>query len=78
MYSGFYAVTINNSQGSDYAVVILPIFMQYYLMLSRNLIYTWFTRAKQLAILLGTKKAISFAIQQVKNQQRYTLNWQIG
>lgn len=68
-----WAVTIHKSQGSEYPVVILPIYMQHYLMLSRNLIYTGLTRAKQLAILVGPQKAIALAIRQVKDQQRYTL-----
>ncbi|MBV8884129.1 MAG: ATP-binding domain-containing protein [Chroococcidiopsidaceae cyanobacterium CP_BM_RX_35] len=68
-----WAVTIHKSQGSEYPVVILPIFMQHYMMLSRNLLYTGLTRAKQLAILVGPKKAIGLAVRQVKDQQRYTL-----
>jgi len=68
-----WSVTIHKSQGSEYPVVILPIYMQHYLMLSRNLLYTGLTRAKQLAILLGPKKAIGLAIHQIKDQQRYTL-----
>ncbi|WP_036536050.1 ATP-dependent RecD-like DNA helicase [Neosynechococcus sphagnicola] len=68
-----WAVTVHKSQGSEYPVVILPIYMQHYLMLSRNLLYTGLTRAKQLAILVGPQKAISLAVRQVKDQQRYTL-----
>ncbi|PSB27181.1 ATP-dependent RecD-like DNA helicase [Stenomitos frigidus ULC18] len=68
-----WAITIHKSQGSEYPVVILPIYMQHYLMLSRNLIYTGLTRAKQLAIVVGPQKAIALAIRQVKDQQRYTL-----
>ncbi|MGB8699704.1 MAG: ATP-binding domain-containing protein, partial [Thermosynechococcaceae cyanobacterium] len=45
-----WAVTIHKSQGSEYPVVILPMFMQHYMMLSRNLLYTGLTRAKKLAI----------------------------
>jgi exodeoxyribonuclease V alpha subunit len=67
-----FATTIHKSQGSEYPVVILPIFMQHYLMLSRNLLYTGLTRAKKLAILVGSQKAISLAIRQVKDRQRYT------
>jgi exodeoxyribonuclease V alpha subunit len=48
-------------------------FMQHYLMLSRNLLYTGLTRAKQLAILVGPPKAIGIAVRQVKDQERYTL-----
>jgi exodeoxyribonuclease V alpha subunit len=44
--------------------------MQHYMMLSRNLIYTGLTRAKQLAILVGSAKAIGLAVRQVKDQQR--------
>lgn len=68
-----WSVTIHKSQGSEYPVVILPLFMQHSLLLSRNLIYTGLTRAKQLAIFVGTQSAIQFAVQQIKNQQRYTL-----
>ena len=68
-----WAVSIHKSQGSEYPVVILPIYMQHSLLLSRNLIYTGLTRAKQLAIFVGPQKAIEFAVNQTKNQQRYTL-----
>ncbi len=68
-----WAVTIHKSQGSEYPVVILPMFMQHYLMLSRNLLYTGLTRAKQLAIIVGPTKAIGLAVRQVKDKERYTL-----
>ena len=68
-----WSISIHKSQGSEYPVVILPLFMQSYTMLSRNLLYTGLTRAKQLAILVGQQKAISIALRQVKDQQRYTL-----
>jgi exodeoxyribonuclease V alpha subunit len=68
-----WAITIHKSQGSEYPVVILPTYMQHYLLLSRNLIYTGLTRAKKLAIFVGPQKAIGFATRQVKDQQRYTL-----
>ncbi|XGW00384.1 MAG: ATP-dependent RecD-like DNA helicase [Leptolyngbya sp. BL-A-14] len=68
-----WAVTIHKSQGSEYPVVILPLYMQHYLMLSRNLIYTGLTRAKKLAFVVGPQKAIALAVRQVKDQQRYTL-----
>jgi exodeoxyribonuclease V alpha subunit len=68
-----WAVTIHKAQGSEYPVVILPMFMQHYLMLSRNLLYTGLTRAKKLAILVGPPKAIGLAVRQVKDTERYTL-----
>ncbi|MBL1211699.1 ATP-dependent RecD-like DNA helicase, partial [Geminocystis sp. GBBB08] len=67
-----YAVTIHKSQGSEYPVVILPIYMQHYMMLSRNLFYTGLTRAKQMAIIIGQEKPIAIAVKQVKDRLRYT------
>ncbi|MGA1131001.1 MAG: ATP-dependent RecD-like DNA helicase [Prochlorotrichaceae cyanobacterium] len=67
-----WAITIHKSQGSEFPVIVLPLVMQHYLMLSRNLFYTGLTRAKQLAILLGSQKAIGLAIRQIRDRQRYT------
>lgn len=68
-----FATTIHKAQGSEYPVVILPLYMQHYLMLSRNLLYTGLTRARRLAILVGPQKAIGLAVRQTRDRQRYTL-----
>ncbi|NEQ48255.1 MAG: ATP-binding domain-containing protein [Leptolyngbya sp. SIOISBB] len=68
-----FATTIHKSQGSEYPVVVLPIFRQHYNMLSRNLLYTGITRARKLVVLVGPQGAIKLAVQQVKDQERYTL-----
>lgn len=57
-----YAITIHKSQGSEFPVVILPMSMQHYLMLQRNLIYTGLTRARKLAIFIGSKRALAHAV----------------
>lgn len=67
-----WAVTVHKAQGSEYPVVILPIFLQHYLLLSRNLLYTGLTRARQLAILVGPTKAIGLAVKRVTDRERYT------
>ncbi|MBW4428356.1 MAG: ATP-dependent RecD-like DNA helicase [Nostoc desertorum CM1-VF14] len=67
-----WSITIHKSQGSEYPVVILPIYMQHYMMLTRNLFYTGITRAKKLAIVVGAKKAISLAVRSTDDQKRYT------
>ncbi len=67
-----WSVTIHKSQGSEYPVVIMPLFTQHYMMLSRNLFYTGLTRAKKLAIIVGSKKAIGMAVRSVNQKQRYT------
>lgn len=68
-----WSVTVHKSQGSEYPVVLLPLYMQHYLMLSRNLLYTGLTRARKLAVLIGPQKAIGLAVREVRSQQRYTL-----
>jgi len=60
-----YAITIHKSQGSGFEVVIIPVLTQYFRMLFRNLIYTGITRAKKLAVFVGTRRALAMA---VKNQ----------
>ncbi len=67
-----WCVTIHKSQGSEYPVVIIPIYMQHYMMLTRNIFYTGLTRAKKLAIVVGAKKAISLAVRSTDDQKRYT------
>jgi exodeoxyribonuclease V alpha subunit len=67
-----WAVTVHKSQGSEYPVVLFPLFMSHYMLLSRNLLYTGLTRAKQLAILIGPTKAIGVATKRVMDRQRYT------
>ncbi|MHC5747308.1 MAG: SF1B family DNA helicase RecD2 [Nostoc sp.] len=71
-----FAVSVHKSQGSEYPVVIFPLYMQHYMMLSRNLFYTGLTRARKLAIIIGDKKAISLAVRTTDDQQRYTRLWQ--
>ena len=61
-----YACTVHKSQGSEYPAIILPIFMQHYPLLQRNMFYTGLTRAKKIAIIVGQKQAIRIAI---KNNQ---------
>lgn len=65
-----YAITIHKSQGSEYPVVVLPIMMSHYVMLQRNLIYTGITRAKKLLVLVGSRKAVGFAVRNVVVTER--------
>jgi len=57
-----YATTIHKSQGSEYRAVIVPLLMESYMMLRRNLLYTGITRGKKLVVVLGEKKAIFMGI----------------
>ena len=67
-----YATTIHKSQGSEYPIVVMPVLMTHYVMLQRNLIYTGITRAKKICVLVGTKKALSFAIRNLSVLKRNT------
>ena len=67
-----YAISIHKSQGSEYAAVIIPIFMQHFTLLQRNLIYTAITRAKKLCIFIGQPKAIAMGIKNNKSVKRLT------
>lgn len=67
-----YAVSVHKSQGSEYTAVVLPVMTQHYVLLQRNLIYTGITRAKELVVLIGTKKALAIAIKNDKPQKRMT------
>jgi exodeoxyribonuclease V alpha subunit len=67
-----YAITIHKSQGSEFAAVIIPVLTQHFKMLYRNLIYTGLTRAKKLAVFVGTRKAMTMAIKQQDTSLRQT------
>jgi exodeoxyribonuclease V alpha subunit len=67
-----YAITIHKSQGSEFQVVIIPVLGQHFNMLFRNLIYTGLTRAKKLAIFVGSRKAFAMAVGQIDNRKRQT------
>lgn len=67
-----YAITIHKSQGSEFQAVIIPVLGQHFNMLFRNLIYTGLTRAKKLAIFVGSRKAFAMAVGQIDNRKRQT------
>ena len=48
-----YAITVHKSQGSEYPVVIIPMYNCPQLLMTRNLLYTAVTRAKRMVILVG-------------------------
>ena len=68
-----YVLTVHKSQGSQYKAVILGMGMQHYVMLNRNMLYTAVTRAKTECYIIGQKKALSIAIQNVKPVSRRSM-----
>ena len=67
-----YAVTVHKSQGSEFPAIVMPVLTQHFVMLQRNLLYTGVTRAKQLCVLVGNKKAIAIAVKNNKVAQRWS------
>jgi exodeoxyribonuclease V alpha subunit len=67
-----YATSIHKSQGSEYPAVVIPIVMQHYMMLKRNLIYTGITRGKRLVVLVGQRKALAIAVRGKQVDRRWS------
>lgn len=68
-----YASTIHKSQGSEYKIVVMPVFMNHAMMLQRNLIYTGITRAKKILVIVGSRRALAYAVENVKVSDRKTM-----
>ncbi len=67
-----YAISIHKSQGSEFKCVIVPLLTSHYMLLQRNLLYTAITRARELAVIVGSKKAIGMAVNRNIVEDRYT------
>lgn len=73
-----YATSIHKSQGSEYAAVIIPLHTQHFVMLQRNLLYTGITRGKKLVVVVGSRKALYFAVNKQDTALRYSLlRWRL-
>jgi exodeoxyribonuclease V alpha subunit len=67
-----YAISVHKSQGSEYPAVVIPLLMQHYLMLERNLLYTAITRGKRLVVLVGSRRAVQMAVRSQAGRTRWT------
>jgi exodeoxyribonuclease V alpha subunit len=67
-----YAITIHKSQGSEFPAVVIPLAMQHYLLLQRNLVYTGVTRGKRLVVLVGQRKALALAVRNNRTERRFS------
>lgn len=68
-----YAMSIHKSQGSEYKVVIMPVYKNYHIMLKRKLIYTGITRAKEILILIGDLNAFRYGVESLESLRQTTL-----
>ena len=67
-----YAVTVHKSQGSEFPVVVMPIFHGVPRLMTRNLLYTAVTRAVKLVVLVGLKSAAETMIGNDYEEKRYS------
>jgi exodeoxyribonuclease V alpha subunit len=67
-----YAISVHKSQGSEFNAVVITLLTQHYMMLQRNLLYTAITRARNLCVLVGDRKAVAIAVRNNKVSQRFS------
>jgi exodeoxyribonuclease V alpha subunit len=67
-----YAITVHKSQGSEFKHVIASVSMSAYVMLSRNILYTLVSRARESCHIVGSSRAIRRAITKEANSLRET------
>ncbi|MCG6868862.1 MAG: ATP-dependent RecD-like DNA helicase [Gammaproteobacteria bacterium] len=67
-----YAITIHKAQGSEYPAVVIPLAIQHYTLLERNLVYTGVTRGKRLVVIVGQSRALAIAVRNRRSRQRLT------
>lgn len=67
-----YALTIHKSQGSEYPVVVIPVYDYIPMLTTMNLIYTGITRARKAILLIGSLKKLYRIIENINSSKRYT------
>ena len=74
-----YCITIHKSQGSEFPVVVMPMTWGPPMLLTRNLLYTSITRAKELVVLVGTQNYLKQMVDNDEIVQRYSgLGYRLG
>lgn len=67
-----YAMTVHKSQGSEFPVVIIPAYPCSHFLMTRNLLYTAVTRAKELVLVVGMEEVISHMVGNDRVALRYS------
>ena len=66
-----YAMTVHKAQGSEFPAVVIPLAVQQYLLLQRNLLYTAITRGRKLVVVIGQSRALSMAVRNDRREARW-------
>jgi exodeoxyribonuclease V alpha subunit len=67
-----YAITVHKSQGSEYPIVVIPLYKYSPRLLTRNLLYTALTRAQKMVVLVGEEEVSRRMIENNRRTKRYT------
>ena len=67
-----YAMTVHKSQGSEYRAVILTAWNGSPYLLSRSILYTAITRARELLIIVGREETVGVMVENAKKNRRYS------
>ena len=71
-----YAITVHKSQGSEFDVIVMPVYNAAPMLMKRNLLYTALTRAKKLVVLVGEQGAIHTMVAGDSENKRFTsMRW---
>ena len=68
-----YAISVHKSQGSEFPVVIIALLSGNYMILTRNLLYTAVTRAKEMAVLIGSSDNLEKMVKNNYTAKRYSM-----
>lgn len=73
-----YAITVHKAQGSEYRAVILAVSEGAPMLLTRGVLYTAITRARELLILVGDEEVVATMTANDRQQRRYSgLRWRL-
>lgn len=67
-----FAVTIHKSQGSEFPVVIIPVFSGPQVLMTRNLLYTAVTRARKMVVMVGDEAFLHEMVDNKRETLRYS------
>lgn len=67
-----FAVTVHKSQGSEYRAVVLAVLDNSPMLLTRGVLYTAITRARELLIIVGDEQAVEHMVANDRQTRRYS------
>ena len=67
-----FATTVHKSQGSEFPIVVIPVFMGGQRLMTRNLLYTAMTRAKEMLVFVGNMSSIEYMVRNLNKIDRFS------